>query len=310
MDNPFAPRHDHHLEPHPKQIAFEAERVRIVLDRFGLSARIPEMMRQFQEKWGMSWLTFEAFCEFFPSFPLLLEAHSFFRVAENCRPARIFQSFDETFFIRRYLDVYARGQEEANGRPIGMVFPFDGYEGGLVMHNGRFGTVGTKMVHDVADNAPPHRVVVEPFIALISYLARGEWTPGKPLSAPPRVQKPQKRGMGIHPWIIRLLGPGRDAVVLDFFLKVLASRSGLDRLLIRVHDGIRLVAISQRDLAERTGLAEWQVKRAVGALRRRGHITTDRRKDGRQVKVHFGVDRAALRRDRYAHVDGQTTPMG
>lgn len=118
MENPFAPRYDQKREPHPKQIAFEDVRVRIVLDRFRLSRHIPAMQQRFEEKWGQRRLTFETFFKFFPTFPILLEAHSFYRISEHCRPAVLFRSFEQTFFLQRYLDVFTCGQEEARGQEL------------------------------------------------------------------------------------------------------------------------------------------------------------------------------------------------
>ncbi len=44
MENPFVPRYGHDQEPHPNQVAFEGQRVRLVLDRFGLGQHAPAML--------------------------------------------------------------------------------------------------------------------------------------------------------------------------------------------------------------------------------------------------------------------------
>jgi hypothetical protein len=123
------------------------------------------------------------------------------------RPAAMFRSFDETFVLQRYLDVFARSRSEVSERPVGMVMPFDGFEGGMLVHNGDFDAVSTKLIHDVPGNTPPHRVIVEPFISLINYLARSGWTPESPPSAPRRHQQGRARsGASVAPWMVRLLG--------------------------------------------------------------------------------------------------------
>lgn len=297
MENPFVPRYGHDQEPHASQIAFEGQRVRLVLDRFGLGHHAPAMVARFEQKRGRRWLSFETFFEFFPTFPVLLEGHWFYQVGRRCRPAALFRSFEETFLVRRYLDVHARGREEAKGRPTGMVFNFDGYENGMVMHDGAFDTGGVKMVCPLPGDTPPHRVTVEPFLGLLDHLAAGGWTPATPLPERPRPRK-ARRAVGISPWIVRLLGCGPDAVVLDFLMKVLRSKCGRDRLLIRVHDVERQVAIDRHGLACRTGLSERQVKRAVEALCSGGFIATKRRDAGGRVMTHFRPDRDALRRAR------------
>jgi hypothetical protein len=292
VDNPFAPRYDQHQEPHPRQISFEGERVRIVLDRFGLSQRIPAMIERFREKWNTPWLTFETFFELYPTFPVLLEAHSFYHVADHGRPADLFRSFERTFFLQRYLDVYARGQEEAQGRPVGMVFPFDGFQGGLVMHNGVFNTQGTKLVHAIAGDVPPQRVTVEPFIGLVNYLAQGDWTPQAPLPSGHPAQQPQGcRDMPVTPWMVERLGPGPALVVLAWLRTVLSSPSGHDRRYVRrTGEGERCVAATQEEIASETRLSERRVKRGIEKLGQEGLLTSARR----QGRSHIWLAPEAL----------------
>jgi hypothetical protein len=299
MENPFAPRYGAHREPHPRQVAFEGQRVRQVLDRFGLSRHAPELVRRFQMCWGQPRLTFESFFEFFPTFPVLLEAHSFYHVAEHCRPAALFRGFEQTFLLRRYLDLHARAREEAAERPTGLVLPFDGYRGGMVLHDGDFATAATRLVHDLSGERPPHRVTLEPFAPFLDFLARGGWTPETPLPARRRVQgRRAQRGAWIRPWMVHLLGLGPDTLLLAFLLKVLRSQSGHDRRLVRVHHGDRYVAIDHRELAAETGLSKAQVKRGLESLRGRGLVAATPRQDGGQIKSHFRVDGEAVRRTR------------
>jgi hypothetical protein len=290
VDHPFAPQDTGVGEPHPRQVAFEDGRVRLVLDQFDLIAHIPELVRRFEEKWGRRWLTFESFFEHFPGFPVLLEAHSFYRVARHARPAALFRSFGETFFLRRYLDVYGRGREEAEGRPIGMVFPFDGYRDGMVIHNGRFATGGTRMIHDLARDVAPHRVTIEPFLPFLRYLARQGWTAETPLPAVLPVQRPLvRRGYLVRPWMNRALGCGPARDVLAFLRTVLHSRSAYDAQFLRSEGGERFVVIDHAGLARQTGLSPEQVKRGLKKLCEDGLITTRRRLDKGQMKSQISL---------------------
>lgn len=292
MENPFAPRFDRHDEPNPKQIAFEESRVRLVLERFGLSSYIPQMIQSFEDKWAKKWLTFETLFEFFPSFPILLEAHSFYHVSAHCRPASIFRAFEETFVLRRYLDVFARGQEEACGRPIGMVLPFDGFQGGVVIHNGLFNTGGTKIVHDIVGDAPPHRVAVEPFIPFIRHLARGGWTPKTPLPRVTTIQQPQvSPELSFTPWMVDKLGDGAALVVLAWLRTVLRSTSGYHRQLVRrTTENECCVAATQEQIAAETHCSLRKVRRGIAELKNQRLIATTTQ----QRRSYFSLSVEAL----------------
>lgn len=279
MDSPFAPRFDNHQEPHPKQIEFEDQSVRLVLDRFGLADRAHDLVQRFQEKWGEPRLTFESFFETFPTFPLLLEAHSFYHVKKHCHPVVVIRSFEKTFFLQRYLDVYARGQQEAQGRPIGMIFNF-GLKGGMVMHNGIFATEGTEIVHHMRDDRPPYRVKVEPFLPFIDYLACNGWTPDTPLQNHIPIQGPQTSGgMQIFPWMVEKLDASPALVILAWILKILDTPSVPERRFIhRLDNGLRYVRASRKEIASETRLSLPQVKRGLADLRDKDNGLIDKRR--------------------------------
>jgi hypothetical protein len=177
MKGSFAPSGNGLRQPHPKQVAFEAARVRLLLQKFGIPHQEAALADHFERKWGVRRLTFESFYESHPSFPVLLEAHSFYGVAAKCPVIDLFRHFERTFIYQRYLNVYERGRREEPVRPVGMVFPYDGFQGGLVIHNGHFETHGFRWVYEVPGGHPPHRLTVEPYLAFLRYLARGPWNP-------------------------------------------------------------------------------------------------------------------------------------
>src|SRR5947209_10295558 len=224
----------HPDQPTPWQARFEDERVKMILKEFRLLGHLPHLLADCQRHHNARRLTFESFYRLFPTFPVLLAARCRSRVAEHCGPVTLFWSFEDVFLYRYYLEVFARHQEEARGRPVGMVVPFGGYRGGLVVHNGAFGTRAVKMTYDVADDVPPHRVTVEPFAGLLRYLARGEWTPDSPdLAWPPTQAEQVPRDMPITPRMVERLGPGPALVVLAWLRKVLSSLSAYDRHFVR-----------------------------------------------------------------------------
>jgi len=303
MESPFAPRHDQVTEACPRQLAFENRSVRVVLERFDLSQHASELIQRFRDKWGQPRLTFESFFEEFPTFPLLLEAHSFYGVAAKARPAALFRSFDETFFLRRYLDVHARAQAEGDSRPVGMVMPFDGYQGGMVIHDGSFPTPGTKLIHELADGVLPARVTVEPFISLTNHLVRKGWTPDTRLVARKNNSDAPKRSSSLFPaWLVAWIGTGPDMIIFSFLLRVLRCARSSDGQLIRVNGNHRFVVIDQEDLADRAGLSPRQVARGVQSLKSHGVIATKRALFRGRVQTHFLVNKSAVRHAKNAHL--------
>ena len=261
-------------QPSPWQMRFEDERVRWVLEEFGLLGHLRPLNEDCHARETRRRLTFQSFHALFPTFPVLLSARCRGRVAEGCPPARMFRRFDDVFLMQYYLEAYDRSHEEARGRPVGLVVPFDGYRGGMVVHDGDFGTRSTKMTHPVPDDVPPHRVTVESFPALVRHLARGGWTPRSPLPESPPANGPElTKEMPVTPWMVRKLGTNASLIVLGWLRKTLLSESGYDRLLVRrLADGERCVKATQEEIASETGLSARQVKRGLEDLRSEGLV--------------------------------------
>src|SRR5215212_8107571 len=78
MESFWAPTCFRKTQAHPRQVRFEAQRVRMLLGALGLASHIPDMINRYGQAWGERRLTFETFHEFFPTFPWMLEAQSFY----------------------------------------------------------------------------------------------------------------------------------------------------------------------------------------------------------------------------------------
>jgi hypothetical protein len=275
MDMPFDTLHKLE-EVHPRQARFEGDRVKSVLQAFKLTHCIPGLLHQYHAAWGERRLAFSSFNQSFPTFPILLAARYRPCSAETCRPAALFRAFAQTFLLSDYLLLLLRSEEEARGRPVGLVVALGGIRGGMLVHNGDFATRGTRMFHLVANDAPPHRVTVEPFLTVLEFLAGGGWRPDRP---PPKLlptHGPQvDRSLAVHSWMVRRLGPGPASVILGWLWAVLHSSSGYHRLYIcRSDDGQCCVSATQEQIATATGLSQRQVKRGLDSLRREGLIAT------------------------------------
>jgi hypothetical protein len=296
MNTLFDSNIDAGLKPHPVQVSFESDRVKSVLTHFKLTASILDLVKDQQAQTGEKRLTFASFRRRFPAFPIYLEARWQSRVGGRCPPARLFRNFEDTFLLPTYLEVYANGQAEAQGRPIGLIVPFDGYRGGMLIHNGVYDTRNTRMIHDVHEDVPPYRVTIEPVVNVLKFLARSGWTPKSPLPSQRAVQGPNVRHGGrLYPWIVRSLGAGPDAIILAWLYTVLHTTSGYDRLYVtRVGHDERAVTATHVEIAAATGLSERQVKRGLATLHAKQFISP--RAPGERGQIR--LDRQAMRRAR------------
>jgi hypothetical protein len=287
-------------DPRPEELPpwlarFEDRRVKQTLREFGLLGHLVELLNDTEEDGGQRRLTFTSLHRLWPNFPVLLAARGRTRVAERCRPGDLFRAFADVFFFPDYLGVFSSRRDEARGRPIGMVLPFDGLRGGLVVHNAAWDTRGTQLLCPVPDDRPPHRVRVEAFSGFLRYLARSGWTPETPLPDAPQAATAQvAHVLPVTPALVARLGPGPALLVLVWLRGVLQSASGYDRLFVRRRSAReRCVAGLHEQVAAQTGLSPRQVKRGLASLRREGLIRTWRH----QGRTHICLESGAVGQD-------------
>jgi hypothetical protein len=284
----------------PSQTRFEWDRVMMAMDRFRLQDHGGALLDDEEYRHGTPRLTFESFRRKFPTFPVVLEARWVARIANKCRPADLFRRFGDTALIDLYLETYARRFGEAEGRPIGLVVPFDRYRGGMVIHNGVFDTRGTRLVHDIPGDRPPHRITIEPYDRLLTYLSRGGWSPDKSLADQP-VAGPDSAAhrMTVLPCMVRRLGSGPAVIVLAWLSTVLTSPVGLHRKFVRrCSNGDLCVLANQAEIATETGLSDAATKRGLAKLRGERLIRSPRRQ--RRLCIVLAPDWAECRRGRFS----------
>jgi hypothetical protein len=311
-------------EPHPAQLRFESIRVEMTLRAFGLLKRLPELVFDYERRWGVKRLTFESFHRFFPTFPFTMQAQSFFRTSGFDHPAlglpRLMIEFHKCFIFERYMMLleYYRSlsdglilfaepiPEESRGLPLAMAFPCDRFRGGLVLHNAPESiSLGGKFIYEAMDSAGQLlRLWIEAFGPWLSRLARTGWTPDSP---PPRKLSKKKSllrmGAVLRPWMVEICGgPGPDSYLLAWLMRMRRPRASHAHLLFRhaCHDGVWTV-LSHKGRARDLGMSPSQIKRAIASLRRRGFITTTRRsnlthKAITHVRVNIDEIKAALKR--------------
>lgn len=167
--------------------SWEHARVDCVMKRLKLAGHRKAVMRIVSEATGVSRLTFRAFSEFFPTFPMFLGADDLGHLPkplhllqEAILPAW-FRNFRHLPFILPYEAFYDGLGEEAGLKPVGLVFPRRGFQQGLVVHNGpvdKFVPPRTPCFL-YAGGEKAMSLVVQPFIGLLDHIyARGRgWKP-------------------------------------------------------------------------------------------------------------------------------------
>lgn len=120
--------------------SYEEGRVDYLLKRFGLNARkVGNELREMGEgATGRYDLTFRAWNEMFPSFPLLLGAATLGEVKLHLDPKAmlpaLYKEFSEAPFVRAYEDFYEANVKRARDRTVGLVFRRKGIRSGLIVY--------------------------------------------------------------------------------------------------------------------------------------------------------------------------------
>ncbi len=251
------------------QRGFEETRVAMVLEAIGALDLKWELLDEHNECYGTRQLTFAAFREYFPRFPILLDAMYVGGISGRVQVAHLFRKFKRQFFSDYFSEALARHEAKAAGRAIGLLMPFGGLRGGIVIHNGSFETGGSKLVFPGVDDPCQNGLVVEPFRQLLKYLGRvGTELPRR--SPPPSAA-------AVAPWMVRKLGTGPAVIVLGWLHTVKASNaSELHKWIVRASDGERWIRATREQISAQTGLSVPAVKRGMTELRKVGLIYTVR----------------------------------
>lgn len=299
----------------PQQRRFERDSVRRVLRTFGLSEHEAGMVAEYKKLWGEAWLTFEGFFRQFQTFPIILEAHSFFRTTAKesfMTLSSWLTRFENTFIWDRYCVLFNRYRAICEGRalcdllppslhglPMGMVFNYDGFPGGLIVHNGEPLTKRLCLRFDCKIKLLPKgptesiRCWIEPFCDWLAALAERGWSPKqpKPLAVESALPLPEReKANPLLPWAVRALGAGPDSALLSWLFHVLRADPNTHpkAAAFCTHwKGRKCVAASQADIGFVLRLSEKQVKSAVARLRKEGFVCTERGRNKFGLKTMF-----------------------
>ncbi len=314
MESYWAPTCTSNRTPHPRQVQFEARRVRDVLRAFGWDHLREELVEWNHDYYGVRRLTFEAFHEFYPTFPYLLDAQSFFATdAAGSRWAKAgtwLTDFHRTFVAERYgviLDrqMYVSDPDQVvlrkplpefqRGLPVAMTFPWQGIKGGLVLHTAE--PLTSSSFHFDAVHADRElRFRVEQFAPWLRAVARSGWTPkGHDEDADDACAGPAPfANPVIHPTMVAVCdGDARDAWLLAWLLWATTDTAPERVLNLQVRvDGRRALSVTHEVLGELSGLSVQQVRDALTAVCERGFVV---KMKGVGRRTCIWVDRNAIR---------------
>jgi hypothetical protein len=173
----------HYDDTDVRAIKWETARVTYTINRLKLGAHIAGQLRSS----GSSNMTFEAFNERFPSFPVILTGTSLPGVTAIHRNTSAvhpmwFKSFCNLPFVKFYEDElqrYGTETSDTGGRPLGMVFPRKGFRDGLIVHNGDWQTFSpsNSSCHLFKGKNRHSTLLVQPYAAFLDHVRdKISWT--------------------------------------------------------------------------------------------------------------------------------------
>lgn len=120
------------------QLQYEEDKVKFLLKRLKLSKLEGELRHTQVLQTNESFLTFDAFNNMFPTFPILLGAVKLKNVHIDSRTQlpTLIKSFESAPFVELYEQFYEQNNNRADkeSRLIGLVFPRKGIPSGLIIY--------------------------------------------------------------------------------------------------------------------------------------------------------------------------------
>ena len=285
---------------HEEAAKLERARVGLVLKAFGLQAWVGQVLDAHYGLTGQRRLSFAAFDQVFPGFPICLEASLLYRLVEHstCSQAAMYRDFRRYVPYERFLEVREALEARARGRPIGLLYRWEGLRSGLILHDGEFPTKGFQQTYTQG----PVRVTVEGFGRFVRTLATTGATlealrsPGVEHAAgSTTVQTPR-------PWeLARLVPRQAEFQLLAFLLEVLFDMPPDEaRQYIVRRDGERWIHVTQERLAQQLVFSVRKVQRAVAALQEKG-LLLKHRNPSFENEMRVCLDRLPGKEGRLCH---------
>lgn len=179
-----------------------------------------------------------------------------------------------------------------HGKPLGMMFPWQGLKGGLICHNGSFDGpvafpievaeppgVPTRVIVEKANptgrgpggaaNPPVRmRLVVERTAQWLGRIRRSGWPQSAAAPSPPPRPHASSPGVALTPALVQACAQSpREAYILGWLLRVVGPAASRQDGRYRVFErGEPLAAVTYERLAAETGLTVQQARTAVAGL--------------------------------------------
>lgn len=169
IEHPFQRlRAQHHVRAAAAaETQFEEKQVRFLVQRLGLQAYTRQLREASED--GSGRLTFSAFNDSFPSFPILLASSTLGGAKLHIDPRAflpaMFKRFDAVPFVKAYEEVFEKFHPHAHDRAIGLVFRRNGFQHGMVIFNDLElpNYSGLSLMYQGGDKKHRHRLYVQPF---------------------------------------------------------------------------------------------------------------------------------------------------
>jgi hypothetical protein len=276
-----------HYQP---AIHYEIRMVSFTLKQLGLSDRAGQVRdMQRMTEGSQRRLSFAAFAECFPTFPIVLftkgntaDRRSLPGVTAR-QIARVVTDFENSWVAQRFCHLRKLEASRRKGRAMGMIFPFGRVHGGWILHDGSFDTPRDPQRMNI--ETPVGVIRFERFLNVLKYVRASHWDPNiQPLPSAPAIPDqssleplPFDLGLPIPPYIRQVLGRSIEAEVLaliwQFQTRKLPGR--LCNFIQRQNDK-RYVVIREDRIAKVLGVSLRSVQSAIRELRDREMLLVDR----------------------------------
>lgn len=253
--------------------SLERSRVKLVLRRFGLEDWSARLLEEQDRLGGPPVLSFEAFDNLFPGFPICLEVLPLYRpgTRDRCSQTAMFRDFRQYTPYQQFLEIR---EGRACGRPIGILYRWPSLRDGLILHDGDFPTKNFKQIYTRGHE----RVTVEHFGRFLRTLAAIPMPLEVLLAPPANTPEPVPPWQPPTSWRLAQILPDRTELgVVAFLLEVLFHLPPeIAQRYVERRDGERWVVVAQQELAEKLGVDTRTIQRALVELKDKGLVETQR----------------------------------
>ncbi len=166
------------------EFGYETRLINFLLKELRLTRRRSELLEMQQRRTtDLAPITLAVFNDAFPEFPLVMACSRLqgkrLHICVDTLLPNLFKNYQRAPYVKHYdLEAYQRFQHTAQGRTIGLIFPYKGVPKSLVVHNGgldQFRYPGTVITHHQDDESEPRTLYVQSLAPLVRAIAQTDW---------------------------------------------------------------------------------------------------------------------------------------